>query len=57
MSAQDFRDACADGAFINYDGFGYLATAQLESDQRIDPSQVASFTWPDWATHVTWYNR
>ena len=42
---------------IDYDGWGYLATSNKESFIRISPSQVDSFNFPDWSTHIVWYNR
>ena len=46
-------------AFIDYDGYGHLATATQKSDQLIEPTDVSvnGFVFPAWATHIVWYNR
>ncbi len=46
MTRESFIATVACGGFIDYDGDGDLAT-------EADPHYV----WPDWATHVMWYNR
>ena len=46
--------AVSGGWFIDYDGHGYYATEDGESNQSFSPS---SFNPPKWATHVSWYNR
>lgn len=52
MTLEDFTEYVRDGCFIEYDGDGYYATATEESQINVwnEPP-------PDWATHVTWYNK
>lgn len=47
------------GFFIDYDGFGDLATAQGQSNYRICPSDITKkkIKIPSWVTHIMWYNR
>lgn len=54
---ESFQDAVKLGCFIDYDGFGLLATKDKVSDIEIYPSQVSSFQYPSWATHVVWFNK
>jgi hypothetical protein len=50
---------CVDiGFFIDYDGFGYLATETHQSDIRVYPSSIKEEASNQaWATHIVWYNR
>jgi hypothetical protein len=60
MLWQSFIDACESGAFIDDDGFGELATADLQvSNVLIQPSEARDLGYvrPSWATHVCWYNK
>jgi hypothetical protein len=58
LAWDDFVDNCLEGNFIDFDGFGKLATDTHVSDVQIRPSQVVrGFHKPDWVTHVVWYNR
>ena len=45
------------GGYIDYDGYGRLATATHVSDVEICPSELVNYKFPNWATHVMWYNR
>jgi len=45
------------GAFIDYDGHGNLATETQCSDIVIIPSEVEGYVFPEWTTHIVWYNR
>ncbi len=47
------------GGFIDYDGFGELASENQVSDLQVSPSDITALKlpMPDWATHVIWYNR
>ena len=48
------------GGFIDYDGFGLLATTTTESNIDVKPSQVKDGklpNLPEWATHVLWFNK
>ena len=56
MTVDNFRDAVAAGAFIDYDGFGYpVKNGKYDDDFVIIPSQVSKI--PDDATHIMWFNR
>lgn len=59
MSLEDFEGSCLGGGFIDYDGYGNLATKDKKSDIEIYPSLIKNNTVkiPEWATHVVWYNR
>ena len=58
MTMADFMSSCECNAFIDYDGYGDLATDKQVSNITVTPS--AAKHWkklPTWATHVVWYNR
>jgi transcription termination factor Rho len=57
MSMKKFKKYCKGGMFIDYDGFGYLATSTQTSDVYICPSMLKKISIPSWATHVVWFNR
>ena len=59
MTQIDWLDAVESGGFIDDDGYGVLATDVLKSDIVINPSDYSKedYDWPEWATHVVWYNR
>ncbi len=57
MPLAEFLQAVTSNCFIDYDGYGELATATEVSNVTISPSQVGSTAFPEWATHVMWYNR
>lgn len=57
MPLGEFLQAVECNAFIDYDGFGELATETHCSDIEIYPSQVKETAFPDWCTHIVWYNR
>lgn len=60
MTWEHFAEAVEDGSFIDYDGYGDLATADQCSDITVSPSKLAKGSnWkkPAWASHVVWYNR
>ena len=57
MTYKEFVGHVESGGFINYDGFGELATADEVSNKTINPSDVGIMEIPEWATHVVWYNR
>jgi hypothetical protein len=50
-------DYVENGFFIDYDGHGYLATDNQVSNIPIIPSEAKAFKFPDWCTHICWYNR
>jgi hypothetical protein len=59
LTRASFESTVSFGGFIDYDGCGVLATATEKSDIDIWPSMLSYdwFVWPEWATHVVWYNR
>lgn len=59
MSQSDWLDAVESGSLTDDDGYGVLATDVLKSDIVINPSDYSKedYDWPNWATHVVWYNR
>ena len=54
---EDFKSNCESGGFIDYDGFGYYATATEQSDIEIRPSHLKRNKYRNEFTHVMWYNR
>jgi hypothetical protein len=56
FTIKEWKDAVRSGSFIDYDGFGDLATKTGVSNCRIRPSQ-SYVVLPKWATHILWYNR
>jgi len=59
MPLQHWLDRVKAGGFIDYDGFGSLATATGRSAVDIHPTDVTilEVTIPAWATHIVWFNR
>lgn len=57
MTLERFIGCCKDGGFIDYDGFGYYATATEQSDIFVYPSDITSGNYRKDFTHVMWYNR
>jgi hypothetical protein len=59
MTWEHFKECVDSGGFIDYDGYGDLATADQCSNVTISPSKLSDGKWkrPEWATHVVWYNR
>lgn len=59
MTWEEFRLACLNNAFTDYDGIGDLATASEVSDISVYPSEVVmeGYEKPKWATHIVWYNK
>ena len=65
IELEDFKKSVAQGSFIDYDGYGYLATSKFPSPDvdikyckvAIHPSQVKDFVFPEWCTHICWFNR
>jgi hypothetical protein len=58
MTVEEFRSRVESGGFIDYDGFGDLATEDGVSDIQVRPSnfeEVAAIYHQ--FTHVCWYNR
>ena len=55
-TVEEFKKCVSNGAFIDYDGFGYPVKDKLaDGSITIIPSRVKNI--PDDATHIVWYNR
>lgn len=58
MTYPEFLENCQSESFIDYDGFGYYATATgMDDDKKIYPSKALKTPPPAWVTHVVWFNR
>jgi hypothetical protein len=59
MPVTEWLASVRQGGFIDYDGYGSLATEQYTCPVNISPSDITVFhvTIPAWATHIAWYNR
>ena len=58
MTLQEYIDCVACGGFIDYDGFGELATETQISNIKTYPSDLDDeVQWPEWCTHIMWYNK
>ena len=59
LTIKEWTDMVDIGAFVDYNGYGYLATDFEESNIKILPSQAIDgrYTFPEWATNVIWYSR
>lgn len=57
MTLQDWLIAAERQDFIDYDGSGSLATKDGISNIDIKPSQASTYKFPDWVTHIVWFNR
>jgi hypothetical protein len=59
MLLEEFVRSVKSNFFIDYDGFGKLATATEMSEEIVYPSNLMKldFKFPDWVTHVVWFNR
>jgi hypothetical protein len=56
FTVQEFKGYCADGSFIDYDGFGHpVKNGKADPSISVKPSLCAAI--PSDATHVVWYNR
>jgi hypothetical protein len=58
MTVEEFKEDCASGGFIDYDGFGYPAKdgkTASGGEHRVYPSERGKI--PADATHIVWYNR
>ena len=55
-TVKEFKEFCKDGAFIDYDGFGYPVKDKMADPSIwIKPSKLGMI--PEDATHIVWYNR
>lgn len=43
--------------YTDDDGYGYYATDTEISDQYVNIYAILKNVWPNWATHVVWYNK
>lgn len=57
LTWEQFVESVRAGNFIDYDGFGELATETEVSRAVVKPSTVDRIRRPKWATHVVWYNK
>ena len=57
MPKEEWIANCEAGGFIDYDGYGYLATEHSMSNIVIVPSDLLDQEISDWWTHVVWFNR
>lgn len=59
MTLEEWISNVKCGGFIDYDGFGYLATETQESNIVIHPSdlQYMEGLFDPKFTHVMWYNK
>jgi hypothetical protein len=59
LTKEDFIEDVRMGGFIDDDGVGEFATADQVSTHEVYPSDISfpGFVWPEWATHVLWYNK
>jgi hypothetical protein len=57
MTLKKWLSDVESGLFIDDDGWGCLATSYEVSNINIYPSQVKYFKFPEWATHIEWYNK
>ncbi len=55
MPVSEFLEACEDGFFIDYDGYGYPVKDNKYHKLQIYPS--CAFLIPSEATHIMWFNR
>lgn len=59
MVIKEWLDCCKTNFFIDYDGWGYYATAKRMSEVKVRPSdtEAPDFAIPEWATHIVWFNK
>lgn len=57
MTFTEFRERCADGYFVDDDGYGYYATIDGKSNIIIKPSDVTEDICRSDFTHVIWFNK
>lgn len=57
LTMEEFIDSCRCGAFIDYDGYGYYATATMETNIIVRPMHYHEDRLRKEFTHVMWYNR
>lgn len=60
FTKEEFTEMCKCGMLISSDGSGDLSDGvTLDPYESVSTSRVANgtFVWPEWATHVVWYNK
>lgn len=58
ITLEDFTEMVKDGGLIDFDGHGYLAQKSTYcKSEMIVPSEVKTFHFPEWCTHILWFNR
>ena len=60
MTLESWKEDCEVGCLIDYDGWGYLCTKELQSNVQISPSsadRVVSHVDGKEITHIMWYNK
>jgi hypothetical protein len=57
VTLEEWKESCECGMFIDDDGWGDLATKDKCSNITVYPSIRNIMQFPEWATHVVWYNR
>jgi hypothetical protein len=57
FTMKEFKGCCEGGGFIDYDGFGYYATKDEQTNIVIYPSDIMKGKYRKEFTHVKWYNR
>ena len=57
MPIKTFQNLVKQRCFTDYDGYGYYATETEESNQYVELSELVKGIYPEWATHVMWYNK
>lgn len=57
MELQKFFNDVKCGLLLDCQGYGQLATQDKMSIQEILPSEVYRYDFPEWVTHIVWFNR
>lgn len=57
FSLSDFLGLVKDGFVSDDDGHGSLATDTQVSNINISPSMVSNYDFPEWCTHIMWWNK
>ena len=59
MTIEEFEAMVKSGGFVDYDGYGYFCSTEMESDIKVSPSTYRFLKpcVPKVLTHVIWFNR
>ena len=57
LTMEEFIGGVNCKGFTDYDGFGYYAWDNCQSNIVVNPSDLAKGTLRNHFTHVMWYNR